>query len=569
MDQRPGILIVGGYGVFGARLARRLLADGEVRVLVAGRSLRRAQAFCSELGGGEPMAFDRDRDPVAALRQLAPFVVVDAAGPFQNYGADPYRLARAALEAACHYLDLSDDADFTGGITALDAQARAVTRVAISGASSVPGISAAAVRELAQGLRSIELIDTVILPGNRAPRGLSVMRAILAQAGRPLALWRDRQWTNASGWGGLRRDTLEIPGTKLAPRWSSLIGAPDLRLFPARFGARSVVFRAGLELTILHLGLSFLAGLVRWRLLRDLPGHSKLLLWIADRFLSLGSDRGGMRVSVAGRDTQGTATRRCWTLIADAGAGPNVPAISASLLIGKLRRGEIAVGARACLDEFTLAEVEQAMQALPIRCARSQCPAPVLYERVLGAEGWRLLPEPLRRLHDVHDFASFAGEARIVTGRNLLARVLRICMGFPPGAECVPVRVSIERRGETERWIRQFGRHRFSSDMSAAPNRPGCVIERFGALRFRARLPVDETGLAMPLESASFFHIPLPRWLVPRSDTRESVDEQGRFRFDVDVSLPLLGRVIRYTGWLVAEAADTQAIAASAIFATP
>ena len=42
------ILVIGGYGGFGARLTRRLIAAGH-DVLVAGRSADKAAAFCKRL----------------------------------------------------------------------------------------------------------------------------------------------------------------------------------------------------------------------------------------------------------------------------------------------------------------------------------------------------------------------------------------------------------------------------------------------------------------------------------------------------------------------------------------
>ena len=41
----------------------------------------------------------------------------------------------------------------------------------------------------------------------------------------------------------------------------------------------------------------------------------------------------------------------------------------------------------------------------------------------------------------------------------------------------------------------------------------------------------------------------MPRWLGPRIAAREWVEED-RFRFDVGVRMPLIGAVVRYTGWL-------------------
>jgi hypothetical protein len=42
----------------------------------------------SAIGGSAvPLAFDRDGDVEAQLRQISPDIVVDATGPFQLYGA--------------------------------------------------------------------------------------------------------------------------------------------------------------------------------------------------------------------------------------------------------------------------------------------------------------------------------------------------------------------------------------------------------------------------------------------------------------------------------------------------
>lgn len=559
---RPIVLIAGGYGVFGGRLARLLAARGDLRVVVAGRSLESAQAFCEALlGKAEPLVFDRDADPGVALHELQPWCVIDAAGPFQAYGDgadDPYRLARAALASGAHYLDLSDDAGFTAGIAELDEAAHMAQCVAISGASTVPAISAAAVRRLGEGLVHLDSIESVVLPGNRAPRGLSVMRAILAQVGRPLRVWRGDAWSEVRGWSGLRRDGLELhdeDATQVSPRWSSYIGSPDLRLFPSAFGARSVLFRAGLELPLLHVGLWLLGWLPRLRLLRSLEPWARALRWIADRFERFGSDRGGMRVDVIGRDAEGRALRRTWTLIAERGEGPFVPALPAACLIDRLHRGELAVGARPCLQDLDLSEVEAIRMVLPIRCGRSESAVETLYERVMGRAAWSRLPAAVRDVHDLFDRRVFAGEARISAGRHPLGRIVSRVMRFPPATERTTVRVTMQRNPDgSETWTREFGRHGFRSTLSRRESDPpGRIRERFGPMSFQLDLPGDETGLRMPLERGQWLGIPLPRWLTPRSDTREYVDGQGRFCFDVDISLPFVGRVVRYEGWLMPE----------------
>jgi hypothetical protein len=41
----------------------------------------------------------------------------------------------------------------------------------------------------------------------------------------------------------------------------------------------------------------------------------------------------------------------------------------------------------------------------------------------------------------------------------------------------------------------------------------------------------------------------MPRWLMPGGDSFETVKD-GRFRFHVEIRLPLAGLVARYRGWL-------------------
>src|SRR5215470_7207553 len=110
------ILILGGYGTFGGRLARLLADEPRLTVLIAGRSLAKAKAFCASLGQAaatmRPVELNRDGDVAPQLRALKPDIVVDASGPFQAYGTDPYRVVEAALALGVNYLDLADDAAF-------------------------------------------------------------------------------------------------------------------------------------------------------------------------------------------------------------------------------------------------------------------------------------------------------------------------------------------------------------------------------------------------------------------------------------------------------------------------
>lgn len=549
MSDRAKILIIGGYGVFGARISMALARDERMGVIVAGRDLAAATRFCAD-HGGRPLMLDSTANNLAALiASQAPFLVIDAAGPFQAYGTDPYRIARASLNAGAHYFDLSDDAGFTQGITALDPQARAANLTVLSGVSSVPALSSAAVEALIPGLTDIHLIESTILPGNRAPRGLSVMRAILAQTGRPLTLWRGNRPETAHGWADAQPIALTLPGAPpLPPRRASLIGAPDLLLFPARYHARSVLFRAGLELPIMHLGLTALSVLPRMSVLRSLAPLAPALKWVAERLHGFGTDRGGMRVRVVGLTAHGEVLCRDWTLIAGAGDGPHIPAIPARVLAAKLLAGHISPGARPCLEEFTLAEATEKMQGLDITTGTSTTPMPLLFDMALGGATFAALPAPLRDLHSVLDMRRWQGRASITRGPNPVAGLIAAVMRFPPATRDTPVTVTMQRRKNTEIWTRRFGNHCFRSHLTPHPQG---IRERFGPLRFNIGLAVENGEISYPVTQGRVLGLPLPRWLLPKSDTTEAVDAMGRATFDVALSHPLVGLIVRYQGWLV------------------
>jgi len=345
------VLVVGGTGAFGSRLVGGLHKTTDLEIVIAGRDLDRAAAAAAPLGPrARALRLDAATVPPEELRASGAFVAVDAAGPFQ--GAS-YRLARAVIAAGLHYVDLADARDFVAGFGALDESARAAGVVALTGASSTPALSHAVLDRLTAGWRRIDAVEIAISPGNRnSPRGLSVIRAILSYAGKPVRVFEGGAWTARPGWGWpLRR---EMPG--LGRRWLSLCETPDLDLVPKRFAPRqTAVFRAGLELSAMHLGL-YLAGLlVRARLLPSLAPFARPLRWLAERLKGLGSDRGGMTVEVRGIDAAGAAARAVWSLVAEAGDGPAVPTLPALAAIRALADGSLSQpGAMACAGVLNL-----------------------------------------------------------------------------------------------------------------------------------------------------------------------------------------------------------------------
>ncbi len=350
------VLVVGGSGAFGRRLVDGLLATTDFDIVIAGRHPEQATAQLAALGArARAQRLDTMTVTTEALAATGAFIVVDAAGPFQGAA---YRVARAAIAAGLHYVDLADARDFVAGFAALDAEARVAGVVALTGASSTPALSHAVLDKLTAGWRRIDTVEIAISPGNRnSPRGLSVIRAILSYAGQPVRVFAGGAWTVRRGWGRpIRRD---MPG--LGKRWLSLCETPDLDLVPARFAPiQAAIFRAGLELAVMHLGLCAAGLLVQLRVLRSLVPFAPPLRWIAERLKGFGSERGGMLVEVTGLDAAGRLVRAAWSLVAEAGDGPAVPTLPALAAIRALADGRLSEpGARACVGVLDLASLER------------------------------------------------------------------------------------------------------------------------------------------------------------------------------------------------------------------
>ena len=127
IEHRLKVLILGGYGKFGGQLAELLCDETRLTLVIAGRSQQKASAFCKKLppgAGRSAEAVDRNRNIESRLEEIAPDIVVDASGPFQAYGNDPYRVVKAALATGCHYVDFADGSDFVHGVGQFDDAAR-------------------------------------------------------------------------------------------------------------------------------------------------------------------------------------------------------------------------------------------------------------------------------------------------------------------------------------------------------------------------------------------------------------------------------------------------------------
>src|SRR5712664_3200088 len=148
------VVVIGGYGNFGARVCRGLAGSPGMEIVAAGRHPERGQGSLADLNVQRARLDHSARDFPAALKRLAPDLVIHCAGPFQS---QDYRVALAAMAAGAHYLDLADGRQFVARFSHhVHSAARAAQRLALSGASSLPALSSPVIDSLIVRLSQID-----------------------------------------------------------------------------------------------------------------------------------------------------------------------------------------------------------------------------------------------------------------------------------------------------------------------------------------------------------------------------------------------------------------------------
>ncbi len=551
------VLVIGGYGTFGGRLARLLANEWRLVLLLAGRSEAKARRMAEWTRSDAvliPFRFDRDGDLAAQLAEAKADLVVDASGPFQAYGREPYRVAEACIAAGVSYIDLADGSDFVAGIGALDERAKAAGVFVRSGVSTCPALTSAVVRRLGEGWSAVRSVSAGIAPTPWSGIGLSVVQGIAGYAGKPVTLVRGGRRAQAPALVETRRVTIAPPGvTPLNNLHFSLVDTPDLRTLPAMLpGLRDVWFGAGPTPELLHRMLNGMAWLVRWRLIPTLAPLSPLFHQAINR-LRWGEHRGGMFVAATGEDADRRPVRRSWHLVAEGDDGPFIPSMAAEALIRRMIDGQRPeAGARPSVDDLDLSDFEAAFARRSIRCGvREEIEGSEPVYRQVMAGAFDAMPDAWRAMHDLRAGAlTVEGRASVRRGRGMLARLAGWMMRFPRSGEDQPVKVRFERQGNTEVWTRTIGGRSFRSLQSPGQGRSvRLLVERFGPLAVAMAPTTNDGRMGLAIRRFSLFGIPLPLWLAPTTTAHEEIVD-GRFHFDVEIGHPLTGMIVLYRGWL-------------------
>jgi saccharopine dehydrogenase-like NADP-dependent oxidoreductase len=359
------VLVLGGYGFFGARISAALAGNANVRLLVAGRDISKAKNTVMSLNLPEDHAIRVDassRDFSTSLRSLGVNTLIHTAGPFQ---AQNYKVAIDAIAAKANYIDLADGRNFVSGIDALDDAAKANGVLIVSGASSVPALSSAVVDKYLPSFKRLDSIRLGIGSGARAP-GLATVRGVFGYCGKPIRRLEKGVWVDTYGWLDLIRYKFPEP---VGHRFLGSCDVPDLELFPKRYSSvKTVTFHGGFASNVSHLFVWAMSALVKAGVLSTIAPLARPLNRLSRWIEPIVSDKGAMFVELEGIDREGNPAKRRWHIVASQNHGPFIPCAAAIAVAQKIVSGAtLQMGAQPCMGMLTVEECLAPLASLDIR----------------------------------------------------------------------------------------------------------------------------------------------------------------------------------------------------------
>ena len=355
------VLIIGAYGNFGSHITKKLAAEPDIRVIVAGRSEEKCRMMADKYKT-EYYVLDIEKDFPSSLQKIKPDIVIHTSGPFQGQG---YDVAEACIHYGCHYIDLADGREFVANVGQLDQKAKEKGVSVITGASSVPCLTSAIIDRYMPEFRKLTAVDYGITTAQRTNTGLATTKAVLGYAGKPFKTRIGGRTQNIYGWQG----TVLRKYPELGYRFLGNCDVPDLELFPQRYKDLDTIrFRAGLEIPVIHLSLWAMTWLVRLHLIKSLEPLAAALLKSSRLFDWIGSDNSAFHMEMTGVGKDDQPRTVIFYLIARSGHGPFIPSIPSIVCAKMLARGELVkAGAFPCTGVISLDQYLGAMKDLNIK----------------------------------------------------------------------------------------------------------------------------------------------------------------------------------------------------------
>ncbi len=353
VEDKKKVLVLGGHGRYGKKISQTLADIKGVHCVAVGRHPPSRSKWDNRI---THIALNVEDSGSVRSALADSFIVINASGvPAES----SVSIAMLCLEAGVHYIDLSDSRHLLQEIVRLNRRAINANVCFVAGAASVPAISSLLVDTVITDFDRVSEIQVFKSPGNNNIGGAGTLVTELEQAGRSVRLKESGRWREVPGWS--RPLMVHFP-KPVGLRRLYLCDAPDLDIFPQRYGASTVTYRTGYELNILNFGISFLAWLKKRKRLRDPARLAPGLLWVGRWFRRFGSDRDAVGIHIKGQ-RDGVETQHAVYMIGKDGSGL---AIATSPVIALTRhwieQGPDEPGAFGAQDVLRLQDIKDVLK---------------------------------------------------------------------------------------------------------------------------------------------------------------------------------------------------------------
>ncbi len=234
------VLILGGSGRVGARVASDLIAHTDSDITITGRDATKAERMAAFLGP-RVRVLRLDLEEQTALQQAIAQanLVVHCAGPFHYRDA---RVLKSCIDQGVPYIDVSDHPSFTRKALDLQAPAQAAGVTAVVNTGIFPGISNSMVRAGVEQLDQAETIHLSYVVGGSGGAGITVMRTTFLGLQKPFTAWIDGQWQTIKPYSD--RETIQFPAPygRQGVYWFDM---PETFTLPDTFPVKSVITKFG------------------------------------------------------------------------------------------------------------------------------------------------------------------------------------------------------------------------------------------------------------------------------------------------------------------------------------
>ncbi|MGR7907931.1 saccharopine dehydrogenase NADP-binding domain-containing protein [Lysinibacillus capsici] len=280
------ILIIGGYGEVGGKIAKLLLQSYPNRIWIAGRNIEKAKDFCVQHKNlVRPLQLD-------VSEKVHPEQLENVALVIMCLEQKDTAFAQLCLNEGISYIDITASYTFLKKLEALHSLAVQKHSTAIFSVGMAPGLTNLMAMHAARPLSSLEKMHISILLGAGDTHGTAAILWILQQLNKPFSSYNNQKVANFTN-----KRTVKFK--KIGKRSVYQFNFSDQHTLTKHFPSIPIVTRLGFDVEPLNKFVSFLQK-SRIACLLKFNGIQILLASLIQK-IKIGSDVCGIQIEAIGK----------------------------------------------------------------------------------------------------------------------------------------------------------------------------------------------------------------------------------------------------------------------------